>query len=91
MNSDKVLSLRGRFCDLTDPCVQGRGNHQLVSSTCMALCGADAWVRMKTAAKAKEAWFGQSLKLENGIPSHDTFGDAFAKIASEAFQKRFIC
>lgn len=41
-------------------------------------------------ARAKEAWFRQFLKLENGIPSHDTFGAVFAKIDSEAFQTRFM-
>jgi predicted transposase YbfD/YdcC len=41
-------------------------------------------------ARAKEAWFRQFLKLENGIPSHDTFGDVFAQIDSEAFQTRFM-
>lgn len=38
----------------------------------------------------KEGWFRAFLKLENGIPSHDTFGDVFAKIDSEAFQERFL-
>jgi hypothetical protein len=44
----------------------------------------------ETVARAKEAWFHQVLELENGISSHDTFGDVLAKIDSEAFQTRFM-
>ncbi len=46
--------------------------------------GADSWVGVE------EAWFRQFLKLEHSILSHDTFGDVFAKIDREAFQKRFM-
>jgi predicted transposase YbfD/YdcC len=59
-------------------------------AVCAALCGADSWVGVETVARAKEGWFRQFLKLENGIPSHDTFGDVFAQIDSEAFQARFM-
>ena len=82
------------FSDLPDPRVQGRCEHKLMDiliiAVCAALCGADSWVGVETVARAKEAWFRQFLKLENGIPSHDTFGDVFAKIDSEAFQTRFM-
>jgi len=37
--------------------------------------------------KAKEAWFTELLDLENGIPSHDTFGDVFAVIDTEQFSE----
>jgi predicted transposase YbfD/YdcC len=94
MNADIVTSLEACFSDLPDPRVQGRCDHKLMDiliiAVCAALCGADSWVGVETVARAKEAWFGQFLKLENGIPSHDTFGDVFAKIDSEAFQSRFM-
>lgn len=82
------------FSDLPDPRVQGRCDHKLLDILIIAvgaaLCGADSWVGVETVARAKEGWFRQFLKLENGIPSHDTFGDVFAKIDSEAFQTRFM-
>jgi hypothetical protein len=59
-------------------------------AVCAALCGADSGVGVETVGKAKEAWFRQLLKRENGIRSHDRFGDGFAKIDSEAFQTRFM-
>lgn len=94
MNNDEALSLEACFSDLPDPRVQGRCDHKLMDiliiAVCAALCGADSWVGVETVARAKEAWFRQYLKLENGIPSHDTFGDVFAKIESEAFQSRFM-
>ncbi len=34
--------------------------------------------------KAKENWFTEQLGLENGILSHDTFGNVFAAIDTEA-------
>ncbi|MBZ0298287.1 MAG: ISAs1 family transposase [Anaerolineae bacterium] len=62
----------------------------IIIAICGALCGADSWVGIETVGKTKEAWFRQFLELEHGIPSHDTFGDVFAKMDSDAFQKRFI-
>ena len=94
MSSDAPTSLEACFSDLPDPRVQGRCDHKLMDiliiAVCAVLCGADSWVGVETVARAKETWFRQFLKLENGVPSHDTFGDVFAKIDSEAFQTCFM-
>jgi len=94
MSNRLQTSLEECFGDLADPRVQGRCDHRLLDiiiiAICGALCGADSWVGIETVGKAKEAWFRQFLNLEHGIPSHDTFGDVFAKIDSDAFQRRFI-
>ena len=94
MSNKLQSSLEECFGDLPDPRVQGRCDHKLmdiiIMAICGALCGADSWVGIETVGRAKEVWFRQFLELEHGIPSHDTFGDVFAKIDSEAFQKRFI-
>ena len=49
------------------------------------ICGADNWVAIEEFGLAKEAWFKQLLGLENGIPSHDTFGEVYAAIETEQF------
>jgi hypothetical protein len=94
MDYESPLSLAECFSDLPDPRVQGRCADKLMDiliiAVCAALCGADSWVGVETVARAKEARFRQFEELANGIPSHDTFGDVFAKIDSEAFQTRFM-
>jgi hypothetical protein len=54
------------------------------------LCGADSWVGVEMVGREKEDWFREFLELDHGIPSHDTFGDVFAMIDAEVFQKRFM-
>ncbi len=38
----------------------------------------------------KAVWLRQFLELPNGIPSHDTFNDVFARLDGEAFRRCFI-
>lgn len=94
MSTDFTTSLENCFGDLPDPRVSGRCDHKLLDiiiiAVCGVLCGADSWVGIETVGKAKESWFREFLDLENGIPSHDTFGYVFAKIDHEEFQRRFV-
>ncbi len=94
MSKGTGLSLEDCFGDLADPRVEGRCAHKLLDiiiiAICAVLCGADSWVGIETVGKAKEAWFRRFLKLEHGIPSHDTFGYVFARINHKEFQQRFM-
>ena len=54
------------------------------------ICGADNWVAIEEFGLAKEEWFTELLGLENGIPSHDTFGEVYAAIDTDQFIK-VIC
>ena len=54
------------------------------------ICGADNWVDIELFGNCKEEWFKSFLELPNGIPSHDTFGDVFARLDPEQFQHCFI-
>jgi predicted transposase YbfD/YdcC len=53
------------------------------------LCGADGWVAVEEYGLAKQAWLKTFLDLPHGIPSHDTFGDVFARLDPDAFEQCF--
>lgn len=58
-------------------------------AVCGVLTGADDFVEIEEWAKEKCDWFKRNLRLEHGIPSHDTFGRVFAAIDAEAFGAAF--
>ncbi len=68
--------------------------HQLVDiiaiAICATICGADSWVHMELFGKSKLEWFQSFLGLPSGIPSHDTFGEVFARLDPEQFQNCFM-
>jgi len=93
MKSQPIASIMHHFSTITDPRIDRRKRHQLSDiffiTLCATICGADNWVAIERFGKAKEAWFTELLDLENGIPSHDTFGDVFAAIDTEQFSECF--
>ncbi|HIC25599.1 MAG TPA: ISAs1 family transposase [Gammaproteobacteria bacterium] len=78
------------FENLPDPRVDG-GNkrHSLVEivivTLCATICGAESWTDVERFGEKKIEWFKKFLKLENGIPSHDTIGRVFAALDTAAF------
>jgi len=68
--------------------------HLLIDILTIAICavvsGADDWVAVAEFGRSKAAWLEQYLALPNGIPSHDTFGDVFARICPKQFQACFL-
>ncbi len=54
------------------------------------LSGADNFVEIEEFGYYKMDWLKTFLKLEHGIPSHDTIGRLFARIDSKSFEKCFI-
>jgi predicted transposase YbfD/YdcC len=54
------------------------------------ISGADNFVEIAAFGKNKKEWLLTFLKLENGIPSHDTLGRLFAAIDSKLFEQCFI-
>jgi predicted transposase YbfD/YdcC len=91
-NSDD--SILNHFSIITDPRRDHKKKHELIDiiaiTICAVLCGADDWVSIEEFAEAKIDWFKKFLNLENGIPSHDTFGRVFAILSPEEFQESFI-
>lgn len=53
------------------------------------LCGADNWVDVAEWASDNESWLKKYLVLENGTPSHDTFGRVFRLLDATVFEQCF--
>ena len=88
--STKSTALFAVFQSLPDPRSDG-GNkqHQLyemvVVTLCATICGAESWTDVERFGREKFRWFRKFLRLENGIPSHDTIGRVFAALDTAAF------
>lgn len=93
METEGKLRVADVFVGIRDPRQAKKVDHDLVELLVVAVCGvlagADDFVEIEEWAKEKLGWFRQYLKLENGIPSHDTFGRVFAAIDAEAFSAAF--
>ena len=61
----------------------------LVIALCTVLCGGQSAVDMATFAQAKEPFLRSFLKLENGLPSHDTFSRLFRQLDPVQFGLAF--
>lgn len=81
------------FKTLPDPRVKRSQLHdfqEVIAVTLIAvICGCDEWTSIETYGKSKIEFLRTFLKLENGIPSHDTFGNIFAKIDPLKFEECF--
>ena len=93
MDSDAPKTLIEHFAILEDPRDPSKCRHKLIEIIVIAiaavLCGADNLTSIEAFGKAKIEWFRRFLELENGIPSHDTFGRVFALLEPTAFQACF--
>jgi len=61
----------------------GNKKHDLIEIIVIAISavisGADSWDEIEMFSNAKIDWFKTLFKLENGIPSHDTFSRVFSR------------
>jgi predicted transposase YbfD/YdcC len=77
------------FAALPDPRTGNAVRHQLLEVLTMALtaaiCGAESCVDFADFAADRERLFREFLKLENGLPSHDTFSRIFRLLDPAAF------
>lgn len=94
MSKLKAEALFEKFKQIDDP----RRDHQkfhslfeiLVISICATICGAEHWTEIEEFGEAKKEWFGSFLRLENGIPSHDTFRRVFILLDNIEIKEVFI-
>ncbi len=64
--------------------------HEILAiALCAVLCGGQGSVDMGLFAKSKEPFLRGFLKLENGVPSHDTFSRLFRMLDAERFRAVF--
>jgi predicted transposase YbfD/YdcC len=61
----------------------------LIIALCCVLCGGQGAVDMALFAEAKEAFLRGFLRLDNGLPSHDTFSRLFRNLDPEQFRDSF--
>lgn len=61
----------------------------LVIALAATLCGAESCSDMADFGQAKEELLRLFLRLEHGVPSHDTFSRVFRLLKPEAFEKAF--
>lgn len=77
------------FAALPDPRTGNARRHNLLEVLTMALtaaiCGAESCVDFADFAADRERLFREFLRLENGLPSHDTFSRIFRLLDPAAF------
>jgi predicted transposase YbfD/YdcC len=61
----------------------------IVIALAAVLCGAKGATDMALFGRSKEKLLRQFLRLEHGIPSHDTFSRVFRALDPEAFERTF--
>lgn len=85
-------SLGVMFAAVPDPRA-GNARHDLAEVLVIAfaavLCGAETCCDMALFGRSKEALLRQMLRLEHGIPSHDTFSRVFRLLDPIAFEAAF--
>src|SRR5208283_2987612 len=88
----RMEGLAACFEDLEDPRTGNAGLHDLVEimviALCTVLCGGQYASDMELFAREKEAFLRQFLKLEKGLPSHDTFSRVFRLLDARKLDQR---
>jgi hypothetical protein len=81
------------FEGLDDPRTGNAGRHDLLEMLMIALCtvlsGGEDCTDMAEFARAKLEFLRGFLKLEHGVPSHDTFSRLFRLLDPEQFRHCF--
>jgi predicted transposase YbfD/YdcC len=81
------------FGSMTDPRhhnIRHRLDDMIIIAILAVICGAEGWTEVARFGRAKEGWLKTFLALPAGIPSHDTFGDLFARLDPDRFERCFM-
>src|SRR5579875_944815 len=93
METAKGMRLADVFVSIQDPRQKAKVRHDLVELLVVAvnavLVGAETFVEIELWAKEKLDWLRKYLRLQHGIPAHDTFGRIFGLIDPGQFEAAF--
>lgn len=93
MDAQATARIPRPFENVPDP-RRDNSRHKLIDILTIALfaviSGCDGWAAVAAYGRAKFHWLRTFLELPYGIPSHDTFGDVFAKLHPQAFEDCFL-
>ena len=88
-----VMPLMQVFVSISDPRSPRHTQHDLAELLTVVVCGvlsgADDFVGIEEWAKLKLDWLRGFMKLEQGIPSHDTLARVFGLISPDEFEAAF--
>ena len=91
---DQVVEWLEHFEELDDPRQSGKVayplDEMLLQCLLAVLAGADSWVEIAEFGRKKLDFLRRFHAFEHGTPSHDQFGNLFAALDTEAFQRCFI-
>ena len=95
MTAEAIETFLEHFEGLRDPRIENANRRHelgdmLVLTILAVLCGADSWTGVEDFGESKLRYLKRFLKLPNGIPSHDTLGDLFARLCPEQLQAGFL-
>lgn len=86
--------LQDHFSNVEDPRIDRTKVHQLTDilfvSIAATIAGCDGPTEIVDFAREKLSWFRKFVKLENGVPSHDTIGRVLSLIKPDQFQTAFL-
>ena len=88
------LVFQEHFADVEDPRVDRTKAHSLIDilfiSVAATIAGCDGPTEIEDFTREKLSWFRKFVKLENGVPSHDTIGRVLSLIKPDQFQTAFL-
>jgi predicted transposase YbfD/YdcC len=94
MARQEALAIGEHFAELPDPRHSKNRKHELldilVIALCGVICGGKGCTEIAEFGQRKGAWLRRFLRLEHGIPSHDTFSRVLRTLDPEAFRRCFI-
>ena len=92
--SSAAIDFREYFGNVEDPRMDRTKSHQLIDilfiSVAATIAGCDGPTEIADFANEKLPWFRRFVKLENGVPSHDTIGRVLSLINPVQFQSAFL-
>ena len=87
-----AITITSFIDDIPDPRLDRSRLHSLSDIILLTLvgllAGADNWVHIELFGKTNEDFLRQFLRLENGVPSHDTLGRVFRMLDPEELGSR---